>query len=426
MKKILIFCLIGLFNQVSGDILAKGKTKLISAIEDNENEVLVTSKDDLTAFNGEKHDVILEKGKIATETTCNIFRLLEKCGIPVAFKKQVSDTQFIASKCDMILYEVVIRREAHGSSLKRNPLLKKGDVFPKLKVEFFLKTADRVWEEFSIPKDDPFIVFNDNKMELYKPDCPVFSQTPFLVLEEYPLKGEQELFTKIKKMAKQTFLVLEKAWQNVGAKLVDLKIEFGFDQEGNLVLSDVIDNDSWRVVKNNEYQDKQYYRDGGSLSEVEEKYRFVQEKTREFRVPKQQIIVWRGSTSDNVQPFINEIKKIAPEHLEIELVTCSMHKDPIRGSEELINNVQNIPDSVIVAFVGLSNAAGPMLSANTVVPVITVPMTWKEFPEDIWSSLRSPSKVPVMTVLEQKNAALAAIKILAKSNPYLYARILEN
>ena len=77
----------------------------------------------------------------------------------------------------------------------------------------------------------------------------------------------------------------------------------------------------------------------------------------------------------------------------------------------------------MIAYIGRSNGAGPMLSAMSTVPVITVPASVKEFPEDVWSSLRAPSNVPVMTVLEPSNAVLAALQILSARNPRLYAHI---
>jgi phosphoribosylaminoimidazole carboxylase/phosphoribosylaminoimidazole-succinocarboxamide synthase len=82
-----------------------------------------------------------------------------------------------------------------------------------------------------------------------------------------------------------------------------------------------------------------------------------------------------------------------------------------------------VPDSVVIAYIGRSNGAGPTLSAISTVPVITVPASVKEFPDDVWSSLRAPSNVPVMTVLEPANAVLAAIQILSARNPRLYAHV---
>lgn len=416
MKMILIFCLIGFFNQGSCENAKDGKTEILSPILTRATEVLVTPEDVLTVI-GKQFDDSSEKVKTSTESALNIFRFLEKCGIPVALKKQVSNTQFLFLKCAIIPFEVEIRREAYGSCLKRNPLLKKGDVFPKLNIDFFLKMVDSIGENSSFSKDNPFIVFTDDSMQLYNPSFPVISKDPFLVLDEYPFKENQEFFKRMRKMAKQTFLVLEKAYQNLGEKLIDLKLEFGIDAEGNLLVSDLVANDCCVLVKNK----KQEGADKNTVCGFE-KCRHFQKKTREFRIPEQQIILWRSSATDDVQPFIEEVKRLAPEHLKIKLITCCVHTDPLRSYQELIENIQNIPDSVIVAY---SNIAGPMLSANTVTPIITVPITWKEFPDDIWSSLRFPSHVPVMTVLEQKNAALAAIRILAKNNPYLYARMLD-
>ena len=80
---------------------------------------------------------------------------------------------------------------------------------------------------------------------------------------------------------------------------------------------------------------------------------------------------------------------------------------------------------MVIAFIGRSNGAGPVLSAQSTVPVITVPASAKDFPEDVWSSLRAPSKVPVMTVLEPSNAVLAALQILSARNPRIYAQVRE-
>ena len=97
------------------------------------------------------------------------------------------------------------------------------------------------------------------------------------------------------------------------------------------------------------------------------------------------------------------------------VVTCSMHKQPIAGADILNRMVQEVPDTVVIANIGRSNGAGPTLSALTTTPVITVPASVREFPDDVWSSLRAPSSVPVMTVLEPSNAVLAAFSIASRN-----------
>jgi phosphoribosylaminoimidazole carboxylase/phosphoribosylaminoimidazole-succinocarboxamide synthase len=406
-----------------GALVAEGKTKRIHAAKGD--LVTVVSKDDITAGDGAKHDVIADKGALANATTCNVFRLLKACGLPVAFDEQDSATSFVAPACQMLPYEVVVRREAHGSYLKRNPHFAKGQLFPQLVLEFFLKTKDRNWNGKPLLCDDPLMLYTkgDAKVRLFHPAKPIHGQEPFLVLggqEVFSQADEAELFPEMGRIARHTFLVLEKAWQLEGGTLVDLKVEFGFDPKGNLLLADVIDNDSWRVVESGAYIDKQVYRDGGALDDVVAKYRQVAGITGRFALPRQRIILWRGSASDKTESFSDALGDLADL---MTVVTCSVHKQPVAAAGILYRMAHEVPDSVVIAYIGRSNGAGPTLSAISTVPVITVPASVKEFPDDVWSSLRAPSSVPVMTVLEPANAVLAAIQILSARNPRLYAHV---
>ena len=114
-----------------GALVIEGKTKKVYKIKDGSDLVAVIAKDDITAGDGAKHDIIPDKGRVATATTSNVFRLLKACGLPVAFVEQDSATSFVAPNCVMLPYEVVVRREAHGSYLKRNPHFAKGPLFPQ-------------------------------------------------------------------------------------------------------------------------------------------------------------------------------------------------------------------------------------------------------------------------------------------------------
>ena len=408
-----------------GAIHAEGKTKKIHQVAGHSELVALVSKDDITAGDGAKHDVIPNKGMHATATTCNVFRLLKTCGLPVAFEEQDSATSFIAPKCSMLPYEVVTRREAHGSYLKRNPHFPKGQLFPRLIVEFFLKTNNRNWKGKPLACDDPLMIYTDgaSQVQLFNPAKPIQGQEPFLVLSAEEVFGSDEewkVFPEMRRVARRAFLVLEKAWQLEAGTLVDLKVEFGIDAAGRLLLADVIDNDSWRVIENGAYIDKQVYRDGGALEEVAEKYRFVADVTSRFRLPRQRIILWRGSESDRTDAFSEALGGLADM---MTVVTCSVHKEPVAAAGILHRMVQEVPDSVVIANIGRSNGAGPTLSALSAIPLITVPASYKDFPEDVWSSLRAPSNVPVMTVLEPANAVLAALQILSARNARLYADV---
>ncbi len=408
-----------------GALVTEGKTKRIHRIAGNPDLVTVMSKDDITAGDGAKHDVIPGKGRLATATTCNVFRLLKACGLPVAFEEQDSALSFVAPGCTMLPYEVVIRREAHGSYLKRNPHFAKGQLFPRLIVEFFLKTKDKNWKGKPLICDDPLMNYAEggSDIRLFNPAKPMHGQEPFLVLaasDVFSRPDEWKIFPEMERIARQAFLALEKAWQLAGGTLVDLKVEFGFDTKGRLLLADVIDNDSWRVLEDGAYIDKQVYRDGGALDDVAEKYRRVADVTGHFRVPRQRIILWRGSDKDKTEAFSAALADLGDL---MTIVTRSAHKEPVAAASTLHSMVQEVPDSVVIAYIGRSNGAGPILSALTTIPVITVPASVKEFPEDVWSSLRAPSNVPVMTVLEPSNAVLAALQILSARNPRIYAQL---
>jgi phosphoribosylaminoimidazole carboxylase / phosphoribosylaminoimidazole-succinocarboxamide synthase len=408
-----------------GALVAEGKTKKIHLVKGSSDLVTVVAKDDITAGDGAKHDIIPDKGRLATATTSNVFRLLKACGLPVAFAEQDSAISFAAPKCLMLPYEVVVRREAHGSYLKRNPHLSKGQLFPQAIVEFYLKTKDKNWKGKPLICDDPLLQYAEaaSQIRLFNPAKPLQGQEPFLVLpasEVFGRADEAKIFLEMRRIARQAFLVLEKAWQLEGGTLVDLKVEFGFDSKGTLLLADVIDNDSWRVIEDGAYIDKQVYRDGGALDDVAAKYRHVADVTGRFHVPRQRIILWRGSEKDKADAFSEALGELADL---MTVMTCSVHKEPVAAAGIFHRMVQEIPDTVVIAYIGRSNGAGPTLSAMSTVPVITVPASIKEFPDDLWSSLRAPSAVPVMTVLDPANAILAALQILSGRNPRLYAHV---
>src|SRR5450830_1856413 len=156
-----------------GALVAEGKTKKIHLVKGSSDRVTVVAKDDITAGDGAKHDIIPDKGRMATATTCNVFRLLQACGLPVAFIEQDSAISFAAPKCLMLPYEVVVRREAHGSYLKRNPHLSKGKPFIC---------------------DDPLLHYAQgaSQIQLFNPAKPIHGQEPFLVLAGSEVFGRDE------------------------------------------------------------------------------------------------------------------------------------------------------------------------------------------------------------------------------------------
>ena len=220
-------------------------------------------------------------------------------------------------------------------------------MFPKLLVEFYLKTKDKNWKGKPLVADDPLMQYEDGgaQIRLFNPAKPILGSEPFLVLptaDVFSHPEEYKFFPEMRRIARQAFLVLEKAWQLEGGTLVDFKVEFGFDAKGNLLLADVIDNDSWRVLENGAYIDKQVYRDGGALDTVAAKYRQVAETTGHFRLPRQRIILWRGSESDKTEAFAEALGDLKDM---MTVVTCSIHKEPVAGADILNRMIQEVPDT---------------------------------------------------------------------------------
>ncbi len=189
----------------------------------------------------------------------------------------------------------------------------------------------------------------------------------------------------------------------------------------------MIDNDSWRVVEDGHYIDKQVYRDGGSLNEVTAKYQLVAELTGRFSLPRQQIILWHGSDAGDLRPFYGTLEEFdilgVTGNPCVKEITLSADEQPVQVCEQINQLVQEVPDTVVIAYVGRSNGLGPILAAQVSVPVISVSSTWQNFPDDVWSSLNLPSSVPVATILDPKNAVLYALQILAMGNPRLWAEL---
>lgn len=95
------------------------------------------------------------------------------------------------------------------------------------------------------------------------------------------------------RVVQTVFAVLERAWAAQDVTLVDLKIEFGRDVAGKLLVADVIDNDSWRIWPGGDKTrqlDKQVYRDmkqvdEDGLAQVRRRYEIVAEMTEGWQQP---------------------------------------------------------------------------------------------------------------------------------------------
>ena len=105
---------------------------------------------------------------------------------------------------------------------------------------------------------------------------------------------------------------------------------------------------------------------------------------------------------------------------------ASAHKTP-KKLLKILKEYEGSGDRIVyVTVAGRSNALSGFVDANMIYPVIACPPYSNEFGGlDIYSSLRMPSGVSPLVILDPKNAALAAAKILSLSNPELRKRLLK-
>ena len=256
-------------------VLAEGKTKVIR--DAGNGEVLIMSKDDITAGDGAKHDVLEGKGVYSTRITSNCFELLEAHGIATHYRGRVDDQTFRARNVNMIPLELVVRRIATGSYLKRRPDVVEGTIFKGMVVEFYEKDDS---------KHDPLVIFDfvSRRVLRYWADKPM---SVGFMREEPIEKSRFEYLTasmvlSLIEINEQVFETLEVAWAAQDVTLVDLKIECGFDRiSGELLVADVVDNDSWRIWPGGDkaqMKDKQ----AKELGKIKENYAWVAQATAAF------------------------------------------------------------------------------------------------------------------------------------------------
>ena len=101
--------------------LYEGKAKKVFATDDPDL-VIVSYKDDATAFNGLKKGTIEGKGVINNKMTNYMFKLLEKEGVPTHFVEELSDRETLVKKVEIVQLEVIIRNVAAGSFSKKRKL----------------------------------------------------------------------------------------------------------------------------------------------------------------------------------------------------------------------------------------------------------------------------------------------------------------
>uniref|UniRef100_A0A3P8RKY7 PurE domain-containing protein n=1 Tax=Astatotilapia calliptera TaxID=8154 RepID=A0A3P8RKY7_ASTCA len=403
--------ILSLFSELKiGQKLNEGKTKQIFELVDQPGLVLVQSKDQITAGNAVSKDQMEGKAAVANKTTSCVFQLLQESGIKTAFVKQHSDTAFIAARCEMIPVEWVCRRVATGSFLKRNPGVKEGYRFSPLKMEMFFKddaNNDPQWSEEQLLEAKLCLA----GLTIGQCEVDIMSRSTLAIFE-----------------------MVEKAWATQNCSLVDMKIEFGVSVKSReIVLADVIDNDSWRLWPagdRSQQTDKQVYRElkevtPEAMQMVKRSFEWVSERVKLLLEPQasSRVVLLMGSTSDVAH--CEKIRKACASYgIPCVLRVTSAHKGPdetLRIKAEYEGD--GIP-TVFVAVAGRSNGLGPVMSGNTAYPVISCPPLTPDWgPQDVWSSLRMPSGLGCSTVLSPEACAQFAAQILGLRDHLVWCKL---
>ena len=217
----------------------EGKAKKVFATDDPEL-VLVSYKDDATAFNGEKRGTIVGKGAINNRVTNHLMQILEKEGVPTHFVEELNDRDTVVKKVSIVPLEVIIRNISAGSFAKRFGV-EEGIVFDAPTIEFSYKNDEL---------GDPLM--NDYHAVALK------------------LATWEEIDT-IKSMAFKVNDILKAFFKAVNVDLVDFKLEFGKTSDGTIVLADEISPDTcrfWDSTTHEKLDKDRFRRDLGGVEDA--------------------------------------------------------------------------------------------------------------------------------------------------------------
>ncbi len=236
--------------KMSKQLIYSGKAKDIYTTED-ENLIISTYKDQATAFNGVKKEQIAGKGVLNNQISSFIFEKLNAAGVATHFVEKLSDTEQLNKKVEIIPLEVVLRNYTAGSFSKRFGV-DEGIALETPIVEFYYKNDDL---------DDPFI--NDEHVKFLQ------------IADDQQIAYLKEETRRINELLKAWFA-------EIGLKLIDFKLEFGFDKDGKIILADEFSPDNCRLWDaDGNHMDKDVFRRG--LGELTDVYEIVWEKLQDLK-----------------------------------------------------------------------------------------------------------------------------------------------
>ncbi len=334
--------------------IARGKTKVLYENPGQPHQLVVAQTDSISAGDGARRNEIAGKGRLAAQTTARVFRLLNLCGLPTHYLTGGEDddnNEMVVRRANMIPLEVVTRGVAAGSFAKRNPGVQRGTLLVPRVIEFFLKDD---------AQHDPMI----------SPDQ--------IVARSIAAPQEIGIMTEL---ARLTFDILSHAWRKRDVLLVDLKIEFGRlaggENQGQLVIADVIDNDSWRIWPQGREElmlDKQMYRnlqtvDEAALEEVKRAYERVAALVGTFPVMRPGMVAVIADAPSQVE----RANEIVTALGQLGLPTVRHVASPSATPGYVLQLMQQLEASfarLIVVAVGENELLRSMLDSGSSAPVL--------------------------------------------------------
>ena len=223
--------------------LYEGKAKKVFATEDP-NLVIVSYKDDATAFDGAKKGTIEGKGSINNRMTNYLMQMLEKEGVPTHFVEELNDRETVVKKVTIVPLEVIIRNVSAGHF------------------------ASRYGVEEGIVFDQPVLEFSYKNDDLHDP---LLNTSHALALK---LATKEEI-DRIKELSFKVNDILKAFFLSIGIDLIDFKLEFGKTADGTIVLADEISPDTCRFWDSKTHEQLDTDRFRRDLGGVEDAYQEV-------------------------------------------------------------------------------------------------------------------------------------------------------
>ena len=231
------------------ELLYEGKAKRVY-LTDEPEKLIVSYKDDATAFNGLKKGSIAGKGIVNNRMSNLLMSRLEQAGIPTHFIEELNERETLVRRVSIVPLEVVVRNISAGS-FSRLYGVEEGIRFAKPVIEFCYKND---------ALKDPLICSS--------------------AAEALGLASDEEIMS-IKSYAQRVNIWLQQFWNKRGVTLVDFKLEFGRTADGLLILADEISPDTCRLWDSStqEKLDKDRFR--RDLGKVEEAYQEIMRRVLE-------------------------------------------------------------------------------------------------------------------------------------------------